>query len=266
MQYTIYIDVLFLVNFFMDFWILWLMRLLLKYSATYLKLMLSAAVGAAWVCFLAVTSFLPAGLKMIISYAGISSLMIFLAFGKKKPKELLTGVIYLYVFAFSLGGILNFLYFHTKIGSLPRLFLMAAIGVGYTCLLFFEVLRKKKRACDLYDVDLIYRERKTTVKGLLDSGNGLFDPVSKKPVNVVEYGACKDLIISVEKVRYIPFQSVGKTDGLLVGIEIDECMIHMGDKIVTIQKPMIGICKHSLCADHRYQMLLHPSLTEQELP
>ena len=52
MHYTVYLDLLFLVNFTVDLWILLLEQKLLRFSASGFRLALGAAFGSGWVCFL----------------------------------------------------------------------------------------------------------------------------------------------------------------------------------------------------------------------
>lgn len=264
MHYTVYIDVLFLVNFFMDIWILWLMKTVLKYRSSVLRILLAAFIGALWVCLITAFSFLPKVAENVITYFGISSAMICIAFHKRNWKELLKGIVALYVVSFCLGGISNYLFYHTKAGSLPRLFMLLTFSVGCTFILLSEFISSKKSTKDIYSVKLCYQGRNIELKGLWDSGNSLSDPLTHKPVCIVEYPAVKDLVTSIEGFRYIPFQSVGKTDGLLVGIEMDQLVVQMEKEQIQIESPMIGICKHSLSRDNRYQMLLHPLLMERE--
>lgn len=239
------------------------MRAILKYPAKTYRICLGALIGTLWVCLIVCFPVLPKYMEQVITYIGISSGMIFFTFKKKKGKELLIGVLYLYLFAFCLGGICNIIYYHTRIGSLSKWIFMAFAGGGTCYVVLAEAFRIKKDTKNLYDVDLFYQGKKLSLKGLLDSGNGLYAPITRKPVSIVEYPACKDFIIAVDRIQYIPFQSVGKTAGVLVGITIDQLVIHMGKEQIEIEKPMIGLCKHTLCQDHRYHMLLHPILTEK---
>ena len=93
---------------------------------------------------------------------------------------------------------------------------------------------------DLYDVKLYFKDKSLVLRGLLDTGNNLYDPIFGKPVNVIEYSSIIKLL-SEEDADYIkkiidnnqgltvsnnslnvfmiPFKSIGKKNGLLPAIK-----------------------------------------------
>jgi stage II sporulation protein GA (sporulation sigma-E factor processing peptidase) len=78
MQYTVYVDVLFLVNWIMDYVLLMAVCGVMGLPRKKRKIALAAVFGAAWVCVIAIFS-LPPMIEGVLSWLGISSLMVWIA-------------------------------------------------------------------------------------------------------------------------------------------------------------------------------------------
>lgn len=272
MTFQIYIDVLFFINFTMDYLVLAITGKVMKYRGSNCKKVFGAALGAAWAVLCAVLPSIPRWITVPITYAVISSLMILAAFGLKKRRELLKALGCLYLVTFLMAGLMNLLYQHTMAGyyieqilrgntgaALPfyqLLFFAAAAYFGIRYVLSFVLAARKDRN-HIYEVTMFYKGRSKTVMALLDTGNRLYEPVTRRPVHVVTYEAFGELTKSVSSVIYIPFGSVGKQGGMLPGIFIDEMEIRQEGQVKTIEKPLLAVCRRPLSPDGEYQMLLH---------
>lgn len=271
-EINLYIDVLFIINFTMDFIVLSIVRLGMKYRLIRWRMILGAILGAAWAVFAAAFPFLPVLPEMIVTYVVVSSLMVMTAFDLKRPKEIGKAVGALYLAAVVVAGIMNALYQHTKAGyyieqilkgngqkniTLYRLFFLAAGSYfGIRCILkrIPGLLRGKNH---FYEVTMHYRGKKKKVTALLDTGNQLYEPVSRRPVHVVTYEAVRELCECISEVIYIPYGSVGKANGVMPGIFLDEMEVRQGDEVKVIERPLVAVCKRKISRNGEYQMLLH---------
>ena len=97
------------------------------------------------------------------------------------------------------------------------------------------------------------------MKGFLDTGNHLIDPVSKKPVSVITLEAWKHLAETIEppSFRLIPFKTVGNPEGLIEVVQIDYMVILQGKNSQIIEKPMLAITKQPFTGIFHYSILLH---------
>ncbi|WP_243183302.1 sigma-E processing peptidase SpoIIGA [Anaerosolibacter carboniphilus] len=129
--------------------------------------------------------------------------------------------------------------------------------------------------------------QKSQVKALIDTGNSLHDPLSKYPVIIVEYEAIKDLLpldiqgmfnnsskdINLDLItgiiqssqwmnrfRMIPFKSLGKDNGMLIGFKPDCVELQDNNHSKCIKEIIIGIYTRKLSTDGDYHALLHPDL------
>ena len=264
-EINLYIDVLFLTNFTMDFLILSITRRVMKYRFSWWRMILGAILGAAWAVFAAAFPLLPLWLEMVITYAVVSVLMVMTAFAVKKPKEVGKAAGALYLVTVGMAGILDALYQHTKVGyyieqkpmSLYRLiFLAAGTYFAVRCILG-HIRGMLQGKSNFYEVTMHYRGKEKKVTALLDTGNRLYEPVSRRPVHVVTYEAVRELCESVAEVVYIPFESVGKKNGVMPGIFLDEMEVRQGDEVKVIERPLIAVSKRTLSVKGEYQMLLH---------
>jgi stage II sporulation protein GA (sporulation sigma-E factor processing peptidase) len=122
----------------------------------------------------------------------------------------------------------------------------------------------------------------------MDTGNQLKDPLTQAPVVIAEYAAMEpflpedlkeifgrsselDLKTIAEEIsksawssrfRLIPFSSIGKHHGMLLGLRPDEVSIVVEDRKVTTRHVVVGIYNKPLCPQGSYRALLHPDLLE----
>ena len=116
-----------------------------------------------------------------------------------------------------------------------------------------------------YGSQRFYWKWETEVKLFDSSGlreTGLVDPYFGKPVAVVEYQAVKELFNQKTKVLWIPYQTVGKQSGCLPGICLDCLFISRDGEEKKIDRPIVAVCKETLSAKGRYQMILPSALTD----
>lgn len=129
------------------------------------------------------------------------------------------------------------------------------------------------------------QDKKARFKGLVDTGNSLMDPITNIPVIIVEFSAIKELLPSsiqeiftinneddlniISKVMYksdemikfrlIPFKSIGKDNGMLLGFKPDGVIIENNED-KQISDIVIGIYNNHLTSDSDYVALLHPEI------
>lgn len=114
------------------------------------------------------------------------------------------------------------------------------------------------------------------IKAIIDTGNFLRDPISKVPVIVVEKQALLDLVPNcildnldkiingenidfgeyISKIRLIPFTSLGKENGILIGIKADEVLVELEENNISINNVIIGIYNGNLSRNGKYKALI----------
>jgi len=134
----------------------------------------------------------------------------------------------------------------------------------------------------LMNVMVSMNEKYIYFDALVDTGHSLKDPLSQSPVIVTEFEQVQDFlpeglkglfyerqendIASVlgseegpfyQRIRMIPFTSIGKNSGMLIGFRPDQVMVGAKN---SRQDVVIGIYNDRLTPDGRYQALLSPEL------
>lgn len=299
----VYLDVLLIVNFVMDFFILWATGKLANLTMGKLKLALGALVGALY----SLVVFFPEwpALSSFLAKVFCSLLMVWLAFRPLKPGKYLRVLAYLYGLSFAMGGAVIAAVF--LLNSQPAS-LQSWNGVGlfwgldYGWLMLglvvafllayggFNCLKKNWLQQKLVSKLLIsVNNRELVLPALLDTGNQLIDPVSQKPVIVAEAVSLKTLIpenlwpqICQEpldkyvlyssftdldkewqsRFSLIPFNSVGKADGILIGLRPDFVTINNGEYSITTTDVVIGLINRVLSREGHYSALLQPQILQ----
>lgn len=177
------------------------------------------------------------------------------------------------LFVISLTGILS----GACIGLLQKWQLLkklSLIGISVLMLLLSigaRIIRQRyfvKRQDPFYSVILVQDGREIRMLALLDTGNGLIEPISRKPVCLVEKNFLEEnmakeggrIEFHPHKFRAIPYHSVGKEKGILMGYEMERLIIDTDERRIIVEKPMIGISEGKVSANGSYRMILQPEL------
>lgn len=260
MQRIIYIDSIFLNNFVMDLFLLSLTAGTLKNTTTFLKKMVGSLIGAAGYCFVLC---LPGSyfIKVLFGMFPVAALMIKTGCDTKGLKELLYGVGWLFTYSFLLGGFMLFLI--RRMPFLKEDSLSAILLTGYLgfmiCRLGIKKYKEKKKD-HFCKVHFSGDEGEIEVYGLIDTGNGLIDPISGKEVAVLEEKVWQNMkkCKREEKYKLIPFHSIGKENGILEGYEVDRIRIEGKTGSRDLANVIIAVFKGNLSAKGDYQMILPP--------
>ncbi len=275
MHYRVYLDVLFVINFVMDFSVLSVTIRILNVFTTYsyLRRILGASAGALWAVIIIVLG-LKEPVWYMVTYFGISTLMVIIVIGWKKPYIIIKGVGILYITTFALGGILHVLYYYTTLGYMLHsisnkyrasasmwpiigVTVVAAPGVGK---LIGLASAKIAMAQTLFSAVIEYGDRRVRIPALLDTGNSLTDPFNGQPVHVIEAEAVKNLMESCGQCGYhlIPYSAIGSEQGLIPVIRLDKLTLVSSKKIYVVEKPLVALYDGHFSSRAEYRMIIHP--------
>ncbi len=265
MKYELYIDAFFLLNFFMDTLLLFLIRKILKCTATPLRLFLGGAFGAGMACVVTVMPFLPVWIKLLAGYGFIKICMIRISFPGMHRAVVFRAAVYLYGFAFLFGGVLEFLTVQIPFFRIYGIGIMGICMTGMSAAAVIHFLYgrwQEGRNRNLVPVKIVWQDRELLLQALIDTGNSLYEPVSGKPVSIVEREAVRSVFAGgkPEIFRAIPFHSIGRAHGILEGYQITELIILGENEKIKIEKPFVGLFDGKLSARAAYRMILHPAL------
>lgn len=161
----------------------------------------------------------------------------------------------------SLVGSMN-AFFHNFFAKENSIFF---IIFSYMGTLFLKFMIKKYvciRKRLLYPVILENRGETMKVMAFLDTGNGLMEPFSKKPVSIVGKDMLEQIKADGSRLKLIPYRSMGKKKGILYAYEIDAIIIETELKKLKVEKPVIAVGDMKIHEKNKYEMILHPMLVK----
>ncbi len=221
----VYLDLLLLLNFLVDLLLLLGTNCLAGHPMGWKRAVPAALLGAAYAawCVLPGFAFLGNFLWRLVSLA----LMSIIAFGISQS-GLRRGVLFVFL-SMALGGI--------ALGLDRGGFLSIVLSAGGVCFLCLVGFRGRAGQQRYIPVTIHYGGQCVSLTALVDTGNTLRDPVSGRPVLVVEGAVAARLLplsreqlespvetlatMKVPGLRLIPYRAVGQSAGLLLGLRPD---------------------------------------------
>ncbi|MCJ7839560.1 sigma-E processing peptidase SpoIIGA [Lederbergia sp. NSJ-179] len=297
---VVYLDIIWLLNFLIDSFLLWATSIYLKRKIHPFKILLGGLLGSL-VILMAMTPISTWSTHPFMKGI-LSVLMVWITFGYKRVSTFFASLFTFYFATFLMGGILigahYFLSFHLDFRTsvaietvrgygdpISWLFLAGAFPVAwYFSKTRINHLTKTSIQYDvLYDVYIMINEIEVELKGLIDSGNQLYDPISKKPVMIVSIEPFQnDLPEEVQAVadgqndlytasatlptewthimRLIPAKTLGKNNQLLCAFKPEKVMIKEENGRNIEKDVLLVFTTQQLSGDGTFQCILHPQM------
>ncbi len=281
LTHVIYVDIVFIVNLFMDVLLLIMTAKVRKRWIRMKAILLSGSIGAMLACLLLLISPWGYGWHIFCGYVLIPWIMVMIAFGRRRWQESFKDYLVLCLWSFLTGGMINAFWGciysledvkhvvssggKTQITGTHYGFLVLLSGI-FMCLAA-GILREHQKNDKIYaKAALVIHGHTVSTIGLMDTGNSLTDPISHKPVNIVEYALVKPYLKTFEMTyfRAIPYYSVGMAHGTLPGILIDSMTIENQGKKIRTSDLMIALYEKPLSSSGEYHMIIHPSYMHQD--
>lgn len=230
----------------------------------------------------------------------LSVVMVYIAFAPPNIKQLLKQILIFYLVSFIFGGCTFALIYFLKpenvemkngvfVGIYPiKVGLIAGIIAFIITQIAFKINKSKLNNKNTFiEIELYNKNKMTKARALLDSGNMLKEPISQKPVIVVEKAILSKIIPEevlnyiermvggddqernemqeyLSKIRMVPFMSLGKENGMLIGIRLDKIKINTEDIRLEKENIIAGIYEKKLTKDNKYNALIGLNLLEGE--
>ncbi len=265
MYYEIYADSLFVLHLGMNTCLLILINRSLLGLSTRRRLILGALSGSVPVFLLLCLGAVRAVTLVLMGVCG-SVGMLFVAFPIRSLYMLWKLFQKLLFFSFCMGGTFLFLIrvLHLigapDVGIPGMLVLCALICFGLCCALPGSI--PKESLCAV-----ILREGEHCVRttGLIDSGNSLLEPISGKPVSIVTKEVFALLGKEESGVWAIPYHSVGKRAGILMGYRISELELEVQGVRRRFENVLIAVEEEGILSSHgteetSVKMIVNPML------
>lgn len=225
----IYLDLVMILNFVIDFIILLSVSIILKRNVKITRIMLGAFIGGLSILFLFfnINSIILFLFKIIISI-----LMIIITFGFRNIKYTLVNLLYLYMSSIILGGFLYLLNLEFSYKHIGIIFFNNGLSVNFIFLLIFSpiilyiYIKQTKNLrynySNYYNIEIYLNNKKYKYTAYFDSGNVLIDTITKKPVILIDK---RKILFNIKEFRLIPYMGVGGSSMIKV-IKIDKLLFN----------------------------------------
>lgn len=289
---TIYIDVVLIENLVMNYIILLATGLIMKTKIKHIRLILSGLIGAIYTLItyvITIEMYSNFFFKLLLSV-----LMVYIAYNPQNMKRMWKQLLVFYLTSFVFGGAAFALIYVIKpqdilmknglfLGTYPlKTVVLSAIISFVIIIITFKIVKSKISKKDiLKDIRINIDNQQINIKAMLDTGNMLKDPITGNSVVVVEKTALyqilpKDFLDNTERIlggdiekvsdevkekyisriKFIPFSSLGRQNGMLVGIKPTFVEIEDEQNTLKKEKVIVGIYDKSLTKDGKYQALI----------
>lgn len=242
---SVYIDLVFILNFLIDFILLVSVNYILRRNVKWFKLVIGALLGSITM----VIMFIPINNVLLILFKFlISFIMIVISFGYKDMKYTFKNLLYFYLVSMLLGGGIEFLRNQFRYSNNGLVFIDNGLGISYVIIFiiglflfykYMKCIKDLKTNYSSYYKCKIYFDNNNYVllNGFLDTGNKLQDPYSNKSIVLVDKSKVIDL--NVRSPVYVPYNSLNN-HGLLTcykgfkleidGLVCDKFLIGVSDE------------------------------------
>ena len=272
--------------------ILYATAIILKIKPKFLNILISSTIGSIYAIITYVTEI--SIFTSIILKTVLALIIVYVAFNPQNIKKMCKQVAIFYLTSFIFGGVALYLIYYIKpqeifmkngifVGDyVLKVIMIGAIVAFIIIKISFKIIKTKINPKDMYcKIKFKLNDKLIETKALIDTGNLVKEPITNIPVIIVESTLleealpiqilknldkilCGDLCqISeeiqekyVSKLRCIPFSSLGKQNGMLLGIRINQLQVENEDEIKISNNVIIGIYDKSLTKRGEYRALI----------
>lgn len=284
---TLYVDIIFLENIFMNSVILLATGVILKTRTIIWRNLVSSIIRSIYAIIIYVSHieiYSSVFLKIILS-----CVIVYIAFKPPNIKSFFKHIAIFYLTSFTFGGVAFALLYFVRpqdilfqdgvlIGTYPIKIILAGGIIGFVIItISFKNIKGKLNRKDMYCSLRIYSgDKATVIKAIVDTGNFLREPITKTSVVIVENEKLIDIFPSSilnnvtniingkdvdlgefsARIRAIPFKSLGRENGLLLGIKVDEIEVEYQDIQYKHNDVIVGIYNGILSRTGKYAGLI----------
>lgn len=284
-----YVEYIFAENFLIDFILLYITGNLIKIKIIYKRLILAALIGAIYVILIAYIR--KPFMTYFIVKISVSILMIMVAYDIKGIIKNIKVILCFYIVTLVMVGAVFALYSITNNRVTVNIILISIFMVfALLKFLFYEIKLRKEKNNYIRTVTIEVNDKIKSFRAFIDTGNELVDPMSGKPVIVVNIGILGDILggdVTKEivefyknegknyenlfleknyklKLRVIRYNTISNKNELMICIIPDNITISGNDKNITKADAVIGIYPQKINRKEDYDALLFKKLLDWE--
>lgn len=295
---VVYLDAVWLLNLLIDACLLQLTALMLKRRTNRIRFWLGAFTASSIVLIL----FTP--LAFLVAHPlgklVFSALIIFVTFGFCRLSVFAQNLAAFYFTAFAIGGGLFALHYFFQSDSLyaNSRFLTTlnygdpiswvTVAAGFPLLWLFSKRRMDQTVVRKWQssagAEIIIQIHNLTIKakGMIDSGNKLYEPLTRFPVMFLSREACQDALPAElfqagdgpdsilmhedlpaewkNRFALIPYSAVDGSRQFTAAIRPDQVLIMHEGKLIECRRVYVALTEHTLSSSGDFNSILHPDM------
>lgn len=289
---TIYIDVVLIENIIMNYIIILATGIIIKEKVKIIRILFASFLGAVYsiVCYMNILEIYS---SIILKFI-LSVVIVYISYNPTNIKKLMKQLLIFYLISFAFGGAAFALIYIVKpqeilmrnglfLGTYPlKTIILATVITFIIIITAFKIVKTRISKKDMYcNILVTINGHDINVKTMIDTGNLLKDPLTQKPVLIIEKNSLynvlpKQILNNLEnilggdlekipeeiqkeylpKLKFIPFSSLGKQNGMIIGIRSEEIKILYEDNEIKKKDVVIGIYDKSLTKRGEYEALI----------
>ena len=285
---TIYIDIVFLENLIMNSIIIYATSIILKLKTKMIRVVISSAIGSIYAIITYITE-LPIYTSKI-SKIILAIVIVYVAFNPQNVRIMWKQVLIFYLTSFVFGGVALYLIYFVKpqevfikngifVGEyVLKVIFLGAIMAFIVIKISIKFIKTKINVKDMFcKIKIKINGKEIETKAMIDTGNLAKEPITNTPVVIVESSLLEkilpiDILKNIDNIlagnldgvneeyisrlRCIPFSSLGKQNGMLLGIKADKLIVEKEEEKRTTNNVIIGVYDKSLTKRGEYRALI----------
>lgn len=307
----LYLDLILLLNFFIDYLLLWMTAFFRKIEVKKGRLALASIIGSLYVLFLfspLLQSFYTFFSKMILSL-----LIVWIAFGYGHIQKFLATFFMFYFVSFVTGGGMLAAHFLLQSSHEVTQGVLAThstgfgdkiswwfVLIGFPIMYWFSKSRwrqietTKGKVHHFVSIRIYMKGHLISCKGLIDTGNQLYEPLTKTPVMILEAICLKEVLPAtlytalekqkeapnwgfedieedlgmdkewISSLRLVPYRGIRQQMDFMLAIKPDQVEVKYEGNTYITKKVLVGLNYHPLSSAGQYQAIVHPTSIENK--
>ena len=268
--------------------ILYATAIILKIKPKFIRIIIASGLGSIYAIIAYITNI--SIYKSILPKIILAIMMIYIGFNPQNIKNMGKQLLIFYLTSFVFGGVALYLIYVIKpqealikngmfVGEyVLKVIFLGAIIAFIVIKISIKVIKTKINTKDMFcKIKINFNNQTIETTAMIDTGNLAKEPITNTPVVIVESSLLENSIPKsilnnvdnilagkldnipeeyISKLRFIPFSSLGKQNGMLLGIKADQIETQTNEETKTIKNIILGIYDKSLTKRGEYRALV----------
>ena len=277
----------------MNIIILYTTSIILKVKPKLIRIITASLIGSIY-AIIAYTTEISIYTSIISKWI-LAIVIVYIAFNPQTVKKMCKQVLIFYLTSFVFGGVALYLIYFLKpqeifikngvyVGKyVLKVIFLGAIIAFIIVKISFKLIKTKINSKDMYcKIKVFIDEKVIQTIAMIDTGNLAKEPITNRPVVIIENNLLEEVlpkeicnnvenILSgnldgvpekyIPRLRCIPFSSLGKQNGMLLGIKADGIEVDFEEEKKCSKDVIIGVYDKSLTKKGEYRALIGLELT-----